>query len=152
MENVNGRIWNAAASEARRRFGFVGLSAASKSGVALRWPPHSTLEVSLGRVLRNDRHGELTRTRMKRWGAEPSGEFSRTTIVSVFVPVRLTSVVSGVFGTFPIAEYVEPASQFDKSSESWMAWVTLLTAGRRLKVRARYFALPFVWMLSTGMF
>ena len=29
-----------------------------------------------------------------------------------------TFVVSGVFGTFPIAEYMEPASQFDKSSES----------------------------------
>jgi len=48
--------------------------------------------------------GELTRTRMKRWGAEPTGEFSRTTIVSVLVPVRLTSVVRGVFGTLPVAE------------------------------------------------
>ena len=46
---------------------------------------------------------ELTRTRMKRCAAVPSGAFSRTTIVSVFDPVRLTSVVSGVFGLLLVA-------------------------------------------------
>jgi len=58
-------------------------------------------------------------------------------MVSVFVPVRLTSVVNGVFGFIFVAEYEEPGSQVARSSESSTVWVTLLTPGRRLKVIAK---------------
>ena len=57
-----------------------------------------------GATVKHACYGALTRTRMKRCGAAPSGAFSRTTMVSVFVPVRLTSVVSGVLGTAPVEE------------------------------------------------
>ena len=61
-------------------------------------------QIAAASTLHCPNYGALTRTRIKRCGAEPNGEFSRTTMVSVFVPVRLTSVVSGVLGTAPVTE------------------------------------------------
>src|SRR5262245_987018 len=67
------------------------------------------------------------------------GSESRTVMTSTGFPDLLTSRVHAVFGTAPVAEYVEPANQFVRSLETSTRCVKLLATKDRLNVIAKKF-------------